>query len=132
VVAICEPAARSVISRVVSEAVRAANLFGLTPERASEYGDGILATLPPAFDTMRLPDGPERDAGIEALATSVRAVSESNHVPRLVERGLTAIAVRIAREVVRRGAADKGFTADELEDEFADFAAELEARLNAT
>jgi len=132
VVAICEPAARSVISRVVGEAVRAAHLFGLTPERASDYGEGILATLPPAFATMRLPDGPERDAGIAALAASVRAVSETHHVPRLVERGLTAIAVRIAREVVRRGAEQHGFTADELEDEFADFAVLLEAQLNKT
>ena len=131
-VAICEPAARSVIARVVSEAVRAAHLFGLTPERASDYGEGILATLPPAFDTMRLANGPERDAGIDALAASVHAVSEAHHVPRLVERGLTAIAVRIAREVVRRGAAEQGFTADELEDEFANFADQLEARLNAT
>ena len=120
------------ISRVVSEAVRAANLFGLTPERASDYGEGILATLPLAFDAMRLPDGAERDAHIEALAASVRAVSEAHHVPRLVERGLTAIAVRIAREVVRRGAAERGFTADELEDEFLNFADQLEARLNAT
>ena len=131
VVAICEPAARSVVSRVVSEAVRAANIFGLTSERASAYGDGILETLPPAFATMRLPDGTERDAGIDALAVSVRGVSDSHHVPRLVERGLTAIAVRIAREVVRRGALARGFTADELEREFVDFADKLETRLNA-
>ena len=129
--AICEPAARSVVMRVVDEAVRAATIFGLTREKASAYAEGILGTLPPAYDAMRLPDGPSRDAAIDALAESVRAVSNSHHVPRLVERGLTAIAIRIAREVVRRGAPAQGFTADELEREFVSFASQLETRLNA-
>jgi len=131
VVAICEPAARSVVARVTDEAVRAANIFGLTRDRASAYAEGVLATLPTAFDAMRLADGPERDAGIDALATKVRGVSESHHVPGLVERGLTKIAVAIAREVVRRGAPAQNFTPDELEREFVAFADQLEARLNA-
>ena len=63
------------------------------------------------------------------LAAMVRGVSEQNHIPRIVERGLVAIAVRIAREVVRRGAAGRGFTPDELEREFVMFADLLEDRL---
>ena len=132
VVAICEPAARSVITRIVDEAVNAAAIFGLTRERGTAYAERVLATLPPAFDAMRLPDGPERDTAIDDLALSVHGVSDSHHVPRLVERGLTKIAVRIAREVVRRGAAAQSFTADELEDEFVLFADALEARLFST
>ena len=131
VVAICEPAARSVITRVTDEAVNAANIFGLTRDKANSYADGVLSTLPAAFDAMRLPDGPERDAGIDALAAKVRAVSNTHHVPGIVERGLTKIAVRIAREVVRRGAPAQNFTPDELEREFVAFAEQLEMRLNA-
>jgi hypothetical protein len=129
VVAICEPAAHTVVDRVVDEAVRAANIFGLTRERATGYADGIYTTLPPAFEAMRMPDGPERDARIRELANTVRAVSETHHIPRLVERGLVAIAIRVAREVVRRGAPDQGFTADELEREFVSFTDQLEDRL---
>lgn len=128
---ICDAAARSVIERLVNEAVAAANRFGLTRERANAYAAGIESTLPTTLATMRLPDSPERTAGIEQLAREVRAVSESHHIPRIVERGLTAIAIRIAREVVRRGAAERGFTADELEAEFVAFAGQLEARLFA-
>lgn len=131
VVAICEPAARSVIARVTDEAVNAANIFGLTRDRANSYADGVLSTLPTAFDAMRLPDGPERDASLDALAAKVRGVSDAHHVPGIVERGLTKIAVRIAREVVRRGAPAQNFTPDELEREFVEFADQLEARLNA-
>lgn len=130
-VAICEPAARSVVTRVVDEAVNAANIFGLTRERGDAYAAGILAALPPAFDALRLPDGAEREAGLDALALAVRSVSNEHHVPRLVERGLTAIAVRIGREIVRRGANAQGFTADELEWEFRQFADQLEQRLFA-
>ena len=131
-VAICEPAARGVITRVVDEAVRAASIFGLTRERGTAYAEGVLTTLPPAFDAMRLPDGADRNARIDALAASIHAVSDAHHVPRLVERGLTKIAVRIAREVVRRGAPAQDFTPDELEDEFVLFADALEERLFAT
>lgn len=128
-VAICEPAARSVIDRVVNEAVNAAHVFGLTRERADSYTAGINATLPLGWSALRMPDGPERRARVNELAVAVRAVSETNHIPRIVERGLVAIAIRIAREVVRRGAVAKGFTPDELEGEFIAFADQLEDRL---
>ena len=128
-VAICEPAARSVIDRVVDEAVSAAKIFGLTREKANGYAAGINATLPLAFDAMKMPDGVARRRRIGELAVAVRAVSESNHIPRIIERGLVAIALRIAREVVRRGAVAKGFTPDELEKEFMAFADQLEDRL---
>lgn len=128
-VEICERAATSVIDRVVSEASRAANTFGLSRDGAARYAEGIRETLPLAFAAMALPDGSERDAQIARLAAMVRGVSEHSHIPRLVERGLVAIAVRIAREVVRRGAAERGFTPDELEREFVAFADSLEDRL---
>jgi hypothetical protein len=128
-VAICEPAARSTIARIVNEAVKAANIFGLTRERADAYAAGISATLPPAFEAMAMDDGPERSSRIRDLASSVRAVSDAHHIPSLVERGLVAIAVRISREVVRRGADGKGFTPDELEREFVAFADQLDDAL---
>lgn len=130
VVAICEPAARAAIDRVVDEAVRAASIFGLTREKAAAYAEGIHATLPRAYDAMKLSDGPERTARIAELARSVRAVSDSHHIPRIVERGLVAIAIRIGREVVRRGALAQSFPPDELEREFVAFAGKLEDRLN--
>lgn len=129
VATICEAAARSVIERVVGEAAAAANLFGLTHDRAQAYGDGILSTMPAVLSAMRMPDSPEREEAIGQLARDVRSVSRSHHIPPIVERGLTAIAVRIAREVVRRGAAQQGFKAEELEREFVAFADQLEARL---
>lgn len=125
VVAICEPAARSTVARVVDEAVRAAAIFGLTRERAEAYADGILSTLPLAFEAIALEDGSERSQRIRDLAGAVRAVSDSHHIPSLVERGLVAIAVRVAREIVRRGAERQGFTPDELEQEFVAFADQL-------
>ncbi len=129
VAAICGAAARSVVERVVSEAAAAATLFGLAHDRAQDYGDEILSTMPSVLSAMRMPDSPERDQAIAQLARDVQAVSRSHHIPPIVERGLTAIAVRIAREVVRRGAAQQGFTPEELEGEFVAFADRLEARL---
>jgi len=129
IVAICEPAARSTIARVVDEAVKAATIFGLTRERADAYADGILSTLPLAFEGLAMEDGPERSVRIRDLAAAVRAVSDSHHIPNLVERGLVAIALRIAREVVLRGAERQGFTPDELEAEFVAFAGRLEDQL---
>ncbi|HUQ42613.1 MAG TPA: hypothetical protein VM052_08940 [Candidatus Limnocylindrales bacterium] len=129
VATICEGAARTTVDRVVEEAVRAASIFGLTRERATAYGEGIHSTLPPALAAMKLPDGPEREARITELGVAVRAVSESHHVPRIIERGLVMIAVRIAREVIRRRAEREGFTADELDAEFVSFADQLEERL---
>lgn len=129
VVAICEPAARSTIARVVDEAVKAAAIFGLTRERADAYADGILSTLPLTFEAMAMQDGPERARRTRELTAAVRAVSDAHHIPNLVERGLVAIALRIAREVVRRGAERRGFTPDELEAEFVAFAGQLETQL---
>ncbi len=105
--------------------------FGLTRDRASGYAEGIERTLPTALAAMRAPDGPDRTAGIAALAAEVRAVSVAHSIPRIIERGLVVIAVRIAREVVRRGAVEHGFAPDELEREFTAFSDQLEERLFA-
>lgn len=128
-VVICERAANGVIDRVVSEASRAADMFGLSADGASKYGEGIRSTMPPFFEAVAMPDGPEREARILALAGQVRAISEQNHIPRIVERGLTSIAVRTAREIIRRRAVEQGFTADDLDREFTAFANKLETRL---
>jgi hypothetical protein len=129
VVAICERAANGVIDRVVAEASRAADLFGLDAASASRYGEGIRSTMPQFFDAMAMADGDEREARIAALAGQVRAVSDQNHIPRIVERGLTTIAVRLARETIRRRAEEQSFTSDELDREFTAFGDKLEARL---
>ncbi|HEY6958691.1 MAG TPA: hypothetical protein VI814_07700 [Candidatus Limnocylindria bacterium] len=126
---ICEDAATSVVDRVVREASAAANVFGLSSERATRYGDGIKATLPVAFEAMCMPDGPARDARIADVARLVRAVTDTHHIPRIVERGLVAIAYRITREVIRRRASQTAFGPDELESEFVAFGEQLEARL---
>ena len=126
---ICDDAATSVIDRVVSEANAAANVFGLSPERATRYGEQIKSTLPTAFDAMCMADGPERDARIAEVARLVRSVTDANHIPRIVERGLVAIAYRVTREIVRRRASQTPFGPDELEQEFVDFGARLDARL---
>lgn len=121
VATICEAAARGVIERVVDEAVSAASRFGLSRERATQYVEGIEGTLPLALEALRMPDGPERSSRTTGLARAVREVSQSHHIPRIVERGLIAIAVRITREVVRRRAAELGFTPDNLERELVIF-----------
>jgi hypothetical protein len=128
-VAICERAANGVIDRVVEEASRAASMLGLGVESAKTYGEGIRSALPTAFDALGMPDGPDRDARILALAGRIRAVSEQNHIPRIVERGLTSIAIRISREVIRRSAPEHGFAPDELDREFGIFADKMETRL---
>ncbi len=129
VATICERAATGVIDRVVQEATGAATFFGLGADKARAYGEGIHSTIPVALDGIVMPDGPDRDARIRDLAGRVRAVSDQHHVPRIVERGLTAIAMRLAREVIRRKASEHGFTADELDREFRIFEDKLEARL---
>ncbi len=129
VVAIYRRAAGSAVDRVAHEASSAASTFGLTTARAAGYGERIRAILPLAFDTMASPDGPERTAKIDELARGIRGISEQHNVPRLVERGLVALAVRIGREVVRRGAQEQGFTPDELDFEYTAFARSLEGRL---
>jgi hypothetical protein len=126
---ICQDAATSVIDRVVREASAAASVFGLSSERATRYGDGIKATLPAAFEAMCMADGPERDARIADVARLVRDVSDTHHIPRIVERGLVAIAYRVTREVIRRRADQTAFAPSELEAEFVAFGDKLEARL---
>ncbi len=129
VATICDKAATGVIDRVVQEATSAAMFFGLGTEKTKAYGEAIHSTIPVAIDAIVMPDGPDRDARIVALAGRVRAVSDQHRVPRIVERGLTAIAMRLAREVVRRGAPEYGFTADDLDREFRIFEDKLETRL---
>lgn len=129
VVAIYQRAAATTVDRVAHEATSAASTFGLTTDRVAGYGERIRAILPLAFDAMSAPDGPERSAQTDELARGIRRISDQHNVPRLVERGLVALAVRIGREVVRRGAQDQGFTADELDAEYTGFARLLESRL---
>jgi len=129
VVDICRDAATGVIDRVVGEASRALSGFGLGRDAASRYAEGIRAVMPLVWEAMSLPDGSEREAQLAALAAQIRGVSEHNHIPRLVERGLVAIAVRLARDVVRRRAPNRGFVPEDLEREFVAFADRLEDRL---
>ncbi len=129
VVAIYRRAAGAAVDRVAQEATSAASTFGLTTERVSGYGERIRAILPLAFDAMSAPDGPERTAKIDELARGIRGISNQHNIPGLVERGLVALAVRIGREVVRRGAQEQGFTPDELDAEYTAFARLLEGRL---
>jgi hypothetical protein len=129
---ICLSVSSTVVERVVTEATRAANLLGFGRDAAKRYGDGIRETLPFAFKIMALPDGSEREAGLARLAAMIRGVSEQNRIPQIVERGLVAIAFRVARELVRHNAPEKGFTPDELEQEFIAFADRLEGLLFKT
>ena len=129
VAAISREAAEGVIDRLVSEASRALSTIGLGREAAKRYGDGIRNNLPIFYEAMQLPDGSERDAKLAMLVAQTRGVSEHHHIPRLIERGLVAIAVRLGREVLRRRAAQRGFTPEELEREFVAFTDLLEDRL---
>jgi hypothetical protein len=129
VVAIYRGAAGGAIDRVAQEASSAAGTFGLTTDRVAGYGERIREILPLAFDAMSSADGPERSSKIDELARGIRGISDQHNVPRLVERGLVALAVRIGREVVRRGAQEQGFAPDELESEYTAFARLLEGRL---
>lgn len=129
---ICRGSAGAVVERIVAEAARAANLLGFGREAAKRYSDGIRDILPFAFDTMALPDGSERDARIARLAAMVRGVTEENRIPQIVERGLVAIAFRVAREMVRHGAPEQGYAPEELEQEFMVFADQLEGLLFKT
>ena len=128
VAAISREAAEGIIDRLVSEASRALNAIG-SRDAAQRYGDGIRQNLPLFYEAVQLPDGSERDAKVAMLIAQTRGVSEHHHIPRLVERGLVAIAVRLGREVIRRRAAQRGFTPEELEREFVAFTDLLEDRL---
>lgn len=126
---ICNAAADSVIGRVVEEAGKAMNLMGFGGDAARRYGDAILGTLGLATDAIRETDEKARARKIGGLAAAVRAVSDEHHVPRIIERGLTSIAIRLARQAVRRGAANTPYGPDELEREFVAFSEPLEEAL---
>ncbi len=117
------------IERVVAEAVRASNFFGLTGEIAERYGRSIRATLPFALDALVEADPVERDRKMEVLVASVRRVSEEHHVPGLIERGLVSIAFGFARRLMSQRVGPSGFTADELDVEFVAFRNEFERKL---
>jgi len=126
---VCAEAAAGVIDRVVEEAASAANLLGLGGDAARRYGDAIMATMPLANDAICETEPVARARKIEALSRAVRGVSDGHRIPMIIERGLTSIAVRLARQAVRRGAAKTRFSADELENEFITFAEQLEGAL---
>lgn len=114
---------------MVEEAASAANLLGFGRDATRRYGDAIMATMPLANDAMCETDPVARARKIEALSRAVRGVSDGHRIPMIIERGLTSIAVRLARHAVRGGAAKTRFSADELEAEFISFAEQLETAL---
>jgi len=129
VATIFDDVATQMVERVVVEAVRASNFFGLTGDRAEGYGRSIRATLPPALDALTEPDSAERDRKLEGVAASVRQISVDHHVPIIIERGLVSVAFGLVRTLVRQRAAASGFTADELDAELRAFQNEFEEKL---
>src|SRR5436309_15682418 len=119
------------VERVVSEAVRAANFFGLSGELAKRYGRNIHATLPAALDALTESRAADRDRKMDELVARVRSVSDDHHVPRIVERGLVSIAFSFARRLIRERAGPSGFTAEELDSEFMAFRSEFEHNIFA-
>jgi hypothetical protein len=117
------------IERVVAEAVRASNFFGLTGDVAERYGQSIRATLPLALNALVEADPLEREGKMEALVASVRGVSEDHHVPAIIERGLVSIAFGFARRLIGQHSGPSGFTAEELDAEFVAFRTEFEQKL---
>ena len=118
-----------VVDRVVTEAVRTSDFFGLRGAGGALYGAGIRAVMPLALDTFLEPDEAERDRKLGTLVVGVRAVSEEHHVPRLVERGLVSLAFGFAREVLRRRSTQTAFTFEQLEPELRAFQVAFEAKL---
>ena len=123
--------ATQMVERIVAEAVRAANFFGLTAANARRYGESVRATFPVALDAMREADPLVRDQKIGALAGTVRAVSVGHHVPRIIERGLVSIAFGVARGPTLDRAARTGLPRAELDTELLAFREALEAKLAA-
>jgi hypothetical protein len=121
--------ATEMIERVVAEAVRASNFFGLTGEVAERYGRSIRATLPPALEALVESDLVERDRKLEAVVERVRQVSNEHHVPAIIERGLVTIAFGFARRLIRQRDAPPGLTSEDLDDEFIAFKEEFERKL---
>lgn len=123
--------ATQMVERVVAEAVRASNFFGLTAGRAERYGESVRATFPQALDAMRETDAGQRERKIAELAANVRAVSVAHHVPRIIERGLVSIAFGVARGPIVDRASRSGFARDDLDNELRVFREALEAKLAA-
>lgn len=121
--------AATVVEQVASEGATASS--GLTGAIARAYGDDIQSTFPIGVEAMSLEDGPERSAKLDALASAIRAVSERHHVPRLVERGLVAVAFGVTGALIRRRGPSRGFTPEALDVEIGRFRDELESRLFA-
>jgi hypothetical protein len=126
---IFDSVATQMVERVVAEAVRASNFFGLTGEVAERYGRSIRATLPLALNVLVEADPLERERKMEVLVASVRKVSEEHHVPAIIERGLVSIAFGFARRLIGHHAGPSGFTAEELDAEFVAFRTEFEQKL---
>ena len=121
--------AATVVEQVASEGATASS--GLAGVVARAYGEDIQSTFPIAVEAMTLDDGPERAAKLDALASAIRGVSERHHVPRLVERGLVAVAFGVASGLIRRRAPSCGFTPEALDVEMSRFRDEVESRLFA-
>ena len=126
---IFDTVATQMVERVVAEAVRASNFFGLSGELAERYGRSIHATFPSALDALVEPDPVGRDRKLENVVASVRQVSEQHHVPAIIERGLVSIAFGFARRLTRERAGPSGFTADELDAELTAFQTDFERKL---
>jgi hypothetical protein len=124
-----EETANSIVDRIAGEGARAGG-FTLAQDFMRRYTDGIRSTIPGALDAVREPDPAAQAPKLDAVAASIRAVSDAHHLPRLVERGLLVVAFRFADEVVRRGASGRGFTPDELGGEVSWLQGELERRLS--
>jgi hypothetical protein len=126
---IFDSVATQMVERVVAEAVRASNFFGLTGEVAERYGRSIRATLPSALDALVEAEPVERDRKMGVLVASVRRVSEEHHVPAIIERGLVSIAFGFARRLIGQRSGPSGFTREDLDAEFVAFRDEFERKL---
>jgi hypothetical protein len=127
--AIFEETADSIVDRIAAEAARASGLTSLAAEFVGRYTVGIRSVLPAALDAVREPDPAVQATKLDGVAASIRAVSEAHHVPRLIERGLMVVAFRVVSEFVRRNAAARGCTPEELDGELKILQLELEHRL---
>lgn len=127
--AIFDETADTIVDRIAAEAARASGLTSLAAEFIGRYTVGIRGTLPGALDAVREPDPALQASKLDAVAASIRTVSEAHHVPRLIERGLMVVAFRVVSEVVRRNATARGFTPDQLDGELKWLQEELEQRL---
>lgn len=124
-----ERVALVMVNRVVVEAVRASDFFGLAGGVAERYGYSIRTTLPAALDTLKEPVATERDRKMGELVVQVRSISKDHRIPRIIERGLVRIAFGSVRRLVREDAEASGFSADELDAEFVAFRNEFESKL---